>query len=72
MAHCTQVHGMCPLGLLLENMGVVLYNKGYQMKELFIVLQLIHVLTPVSNFMNFYEDQKEVKNVGVCTSISHK
>ena len=50
-------------------MGVVLYNKGYQMIELFILLQLIQVLTLGSNLINFYEDQKEV---GVRTSISHK
>ena len=31
---------------VLENMEVVLYNKGYQMIELFILLQLIQVLTP--------------------------
>ena len=36
---------------------------------LFILLQLIQVLTPGSNLINFYEDQKEV---GVGTSISHK
>ena len=40
------------------------------MIELFILLQLIHlVLTPGSNLINFYEDQKEV---GLRTSISHK
>ena len=39
------------------------------MIELFILLQLIQVLTPDSNSINFYEDQKEV---GVRTSISHK
>ena len=50
-------------------MGVVLYNKGYQMIELFILLQLIQVLTPGSNLINFNEDQKAV---GVRTSISHK
>ena len=50
-------------------MGVVLYNKVYQMIELVITLQLIQVLTPGSNLINFYEDQKEV---GVRTSISHK
>ena len=50
-------------------MGVVLYNKEYQMIELFILLQLIQVLTPDSNLVNFYEDQKEV---GVRTTISHK
>ena len=50
-------------------MGVVLYNKGYQMIELFILLQLIQVLTQNSNLINFYEDQKEV---GVRTSTSHK
>ena len=48
-------------------MGVVLYNKGYQMIEIFILLQLIQVLTPDSNLIKFYEDQKEV---GVRTSIS--
>ena len=53
----------------LENVGVVLNNKGYQMIELFIVLQLIQVWTPGSNLINFYEDQKEV---GVRKSISHK
>ena len=53
----------------LENMRVVLYNKGYQMIELFILLQLIQVLTASSNLIIFYEDQKEV---GVGTSISHK
>ena len=50
-------------------MGVVLYNKGYQMIELFILLQLVQVLTPGSNLINFYEEQKEV---GVHTSISQK
>ena len=50
-------------------MGVVLNNKGYQMIELFILLQLIQVLTPGSNLIHFYEDQKEV---GVRKSISHK
>ena len=50
-------------------MGVVLYNKGYQMIELFILLQLIQVLTPDSNLIKFYEDQREV---GVRTYISHK
>ena len=49
-------------------MGVVLYNKWYQMIELFILLQLKQVLTPGSNLINFYEDQKEV---GVCKSTSH-
>ena len=49
--------------------GFFLYNMGYQMIELFILLQLIQVLTPGSDFINFYEDQKEV---GVRTSISHK
>ena len=29
----------------LQNIGVVLYNMGYQMIELFIPLQLIQVLT---------------------------
>ena len=46
-----------------------MYNKGYQMIELFILLQLIQVLKPDSNSINFYEDQKEV---GVRRSISHK
>ena len=41
-------------------MGVGLYNKGYQMIELFILLQLIQVLTPNSNSIYFNEDQKEV------------
>ena len=50
-------------------MGVILYNKGYQMIKLFILLELIQVLIPGSNLINFYEDQKEV---GVRTSISHK
>ena len=44
----------------VENVGVVLYNKGYQMIELFILLQLIQVLTQSSNLINIYEDQKEV------------
>ena len=39
------------------------------MIELFILLQVIQVLTPGSNLINFYEDQKEV---GVRMSISHK
>ena len=39
------------------------------MIEQFILLQLIQVLTPGSNLINFFEDQKEV---GVSTSISHK
>ena len=50
-------------------MGVILYNKGNQMIELFILQQLIQVLTQGSNLIFFYEDQKEV---GVRTSISHK
>ena len=50
-------------------MGVVLYNKGNQMIELFILLQLIQVLTPGSILMNFYEDLTEV---GVRVSISHQ
>ena len=53
----------------LENMGVVLYNKGYQKIELFILLHVMHVLTLGSILINFYEDQKEV---GVRTSIAHK
>ena len=44
----------------LESIGVILYSKGYQMIELFILMQLIQVLTPGSNLINFYEDQKEV------------
>ena len=52
----------------VENVGVVLYNKRYQMIELFILLQLMQGLTPDSNSINFYEDQKEVE---VRTSISH-
>ena len=39
------------------------------MIELFILLHLIHVLTPGSNLIHFYEYQKEV---GVRMSISHK
>ena len=39
------------------------------MIELFILLQLIQVMTPGSNLIIFYEDQKEV---GLRTSISHK
>ena len=39
------------------------------MIELCILIQLIQVLTPGSNLINFYEDQKEV---GVRTSISHE
>ena len=50
-------------------MGVVLYNKGYQMIELFILLQLIQVLTPGLNLIHFYEEQKEVE---VRKSILHK
>ena len=53
----------------VKNMGVVLYNKVYQMIELFILMQLIQVLTPDSNSIKFYEDQKMV---GVRTSISQK
>ena len=50
-------------------MGVFLYNKGYKTIELFILLQLVQVLTPGSNLINLYEDQTEV---GVRMSISHK
>ena len=50
-------------------MEVALYNKGYQMIELFILLQLIQVLIPGSNLLISYEEQNEV---GVRTSISHK
>ena len=53
----------------LENMGVVLFNKGYQMIEPFILLQLIQVLTPGSNLIDFNEVQYEV---WFRTSISHK
>ena len=49
--------------------GEVLYNKGYQMIELVILMQYIQCLIPDSNLVNFYEDQKEV---GVRTSFSHK
>ena len=49
-------------------MGVFLYDKGYQMIEIFILLQVMQVLTPGSNLINVYEDQKEVE---VHTSISH-
>ena len=38
-------------------MGVVLYNKECQMIELFIQLQLVQVLTPGPNLINFYEHQ---------------
>ena len=37
--------------------------------DFLILLQLIQVLTPGSNLINFYEDQKEV---GERASISHK
>ena len=47
-------------------MEVALYNKGYQMIELFILLQLIQVLTPGSNLLIIYEEQN---GVGVRTSI---
>ena len=40
------------------NIGVVLYKKGYQMIEIFILLHLIYVLTPGSILITFYEDQK--------------
>ena len=50
-------------------MEVVLYDKGYQMIELFILLQLIQLLTPGSNLLIFYEEQNEI---GVRMSISHK
>ena len=50
-------------------MGVVLCNKGNQMKKKFILLELIQLLIPGANLINFYEDQMEV---GVRTSISHK
>ena len=48
--------------------GVVLHNKVYQMIELFILLQLIQVLTPGSNLINVDKDQKEV---GMRTFIAH-
>ena len=65
MAHIDPVFNL----RFLENFGAVLNNKGYQMIERLILLQLIQVLTPGSNLINFYEDQKEV---GVRKSISHK
>ena len=50
--------------------GVTLEWGGVELATmLFILLQLIQVLTPGSNLINFYEDQKEV---GVGTSFSHK
>ena len=50
-------------------MVAVLFNKVYQSIELFILLYvIIYVLTPDSNLINFFEDQKEV---GVRTSIPH-
>ena len=52
-----------------RNMEVVLYNNGYQMIELFILLQLIQVLTPGSNLLIFYGEQNDVR---VRTFISHK
>ena len=51
---------VCGAQVYFENMGVVLYNKEYRIIELFILLQLIQVLTPGSNLINFYVDQKEV------------
>ena len=47
------------------------YNKGYQMIELFILLQLIQVLTPGSNLINFYEDKQEVCLFVDCGLMSH-
>ena len=41
----------------LEDMEVVLCNKGYQMIELFILLQLIQVLTPGSNLLIFMRNK---------------
>ena len=64
MAHIDPVFNL----RFLENMGVFLYDKGYQMIEIFILLQVMQVLTPGSNLINVYEDQKEVE---VHTSISH-
>ena len=54
MAHIDPVFNL----RYLENMEVVLYYKGYQMIELFILLQLIQVLTPGSNLSIFYEEKK--------------
>ena len=67
MAHVDPVFNL----RFLENMGVVMNNKGYQIIELFILLQLIQVLTPAagSNSINFYEHRKELE---VRKSISHK
>ena len=49
-------------------MGLDLYNEGYQMIELFILLQL-YKFWHDSNLINFPKDKKEV---GSCTSILHK
>ena len=43
---------------LFENMMVVLNNKRYQKIELFILLQLMQVLTPGSNLIIFYDDKR--------------
>ena len=68
--HSESVRGQSFLGRILFYRGCNnLNNKGYQMIELFILLQLIQVLRPGSNLIKFYEDQKEV---GVRKSISHK
>ena len=56
MAHIDPVFNL----RFLENMGVDLYNERYQMIELFILLQLLQGLTPGSNLINLYEDQREV------------
>ena len=64
-AHIDPVFNLC----FWRIWELVLNNKVYQMIELFILLQLIQVLTPGSNLLIFYEQQNEV---GVRTSISHK
>ena len=46
--------------------GGVLYNEVYQMIELFILLQLIQVLTPGSNLINFYEKYKRSDALSLC------
>ena len=42
-------------------MGVVLYIEGYEMIDIFILLQLIYVLTVDLNLIHFYDDKKEVR-----------
>ena len=62
-------HSRVPTGDETKEKVQIIRLSNYQMIELFILLQLIQVLTPDSNLINFYEDQKEVQ---VCMSISHK